>query len=575
MVCSINVASAIDDNSIFVSQSIGLTNSVEKGDITTVIEFPRDEENKCRDWQWQTTLTLTNQSGAIYKSSPFLWIPPTCKKIKAVIVSSTAVLEQTTVEDSLIRAVCAKYGIAILWSSSQFYHDDASCVGQIKQMLSTFSSLSGYSELNTVPWIPIGHSACIPMVRYIINKMSDRVAFAIMHKTSKSFGASPNIPIIVTNGEYMEWDSYGIDLKANIVTDKTYPNVIAARTNSQQLLSFYSCPNTGHFDCSKPLMINIANWIDAICSLRFDANGNLKPILQNQGWIAGLSVPGYVGMTPIPYSEANTNQRNNPWFPSQATAQAAYDMANVSMSRKAQIAGFSNAQGSYETGWFRAIFRPTIPTSWNEDGTFNVNSVPYFKMPQGLYPKTGTYDSLSLDFGKYYPFFNRNDTFNNSGNAIHVEVMSGNMKKINNFTFEYIPRYNSPTYLIVRQLGNNIFRSTVQPGQFTFTPNTSGFENLITFPAIADQLSSTSTPIDLRETSSSGLKVMFVVVSGPAHIDENNKLMIDGKNIPPRAIFPIIVTVKAYQLGSLTVKTPPEIVRTFKVNFDNKNSVTF
>ncbi|MFZ4583246.1 MAG: hypothetical protein ACOYM7_11415, partial [Paludibacter sp.] len=61
------------------------------------------QQAKRQDWQWRTSISTTDNKGSAYKLTPFLWIPPACQKINAVLVASIAVLEQTMVEDPNVR----------------------------------------------------------------------------------------------------------------------------------------------------------------------------------------------------------------------------------------------------------------------------------------------------------------------------------------------------------------------------------------------------------------------------------------------------------------------------------------
>lgn len=522
--------------------------------------------SKCQLWQWSTTLSLTDASGKNYTVSPYLWIPPTCPKINAVIISSTAVIEQVIVENPAIRSICTKYGIAIVWSDTQFYHDELTGLKQIQDILDCFAQNSGYEKLKSVPWIPVGHSATLKMIRDMAKLKIDKLAFMIMNKNNNGFGFSPSVPTLNTYGEFVEWDSYNIDLKANVVKDKAYPNLMKAR-EANIPVSYFSDPNTGHFDCSGPLMNNMVTWMDAICALRFDAKGDLKSVKPEQGWVCQPPIPGFKGFMPKKFVDATENERNNAWYPTYETALVAYNMANVSMTRKPQLAGFADKNGNYEEGWWRAIMY-TIPYILNNDGTLTINTVSYFKMPQGQYANKFSDDKTNPDYGKLYSFINKNDVFTNSGNPLEVEVMSGNLKKRNNHTFEYIPRFNSPTYLIVREAGDSIYRSSVQPGRLVFKEISTGKQNAISFPRIPDQQLKHLTPILLKATSSSGLKVKYFVKSGAARIDQQSRLMIEPKNIPPRAKFPYSISVVAYQLGSENpaVKTAMPVSRTFLVS---------
>lgn len=528
-----------------------------------------------QDWQWQTTVTLTSpKDGSTYTARPFLWIPPQCKKIAAVMVMSTAVIEQAMVEDPDVRAACARRNIAIVWSADQFYRGDKNAKEQIEQMLASFASLSGYTELNTVPWIPCGHSGTNPMARYITMTYPDRVAFTIIHKATAQTGDIHTIPILSTQGEFMEWSSYARDLTQNIDTEKSYADVRNNRKKKGLPLSYFFDPNTGHFDCSRPLLKNIAMWIDDICELRFDKKGNMIPLEQSKGWVTGLPVAGYLKEKRPPVEASHVSPGDllqMPWYPSKRTAQAAYDMADVDMTRKAQVAGFADKSGNIDDPayWWRGIAR--IPYEWQNDGcTVRLNVIPYTRMPNGTYSipvrnsQTGKDDEVLQGV-----FANRaENSFTNSGNPIDIEVVSGNFVEAgDNRTFQFIPRFKTVNYFIVRQAGNETYRTSVQVGRIDMPNINEGIDNVITFPTIPEQRLNSLQPIKLEANSSAGVAVRYFVNSGPAYIKEG-VLYMDKKKIPVRSKFPFPITVTAYHQGSSTptaVKTARAVSQTFYI----------
>ena len=128
--------------------------------------------------------------------------------------------------------------------------------------------------------------------------------------------------------------------------------------------------------------------------------------------------------------------------------------------------------------------------------------------------------------------------------------MSGNLIKIDNQTFKYVPRFDSPSYLIAREEGNAEFRTSVQPGRLNFKTITEGKENSIQFEKIPEISIKNATPIKLTATSSSGLPVNFFVGYGAAKIDKNNNLIVLKDSLPLRTQFPYEISVTAYELGS-------------------------
>jgi len=94
--------------------------------------------------------------------------------------------------------------------------------------------------------------------------------------------------------------------------------------------------------------------------------------------------------------------------------------------------------------------------------------------------------------------------------------------------------------------------------------NNSGAEQHITFAAIPDQHVD-APPIPLEASSDAGAKVRFYVREGPAAV-EGDTLRLSA--IPPRAKFPVKVTVVAWQWGRSTearLQSAAPVERTFSI----------
>ncbi|MDV7389863.1 hypothetical protein RZS08_00860, partial [Arthrospira platensis SPKY1] len=110
--------------------------------------------------------------------------------------------------------------------------------------------------------------------------------------------------------------------------------------------------------------------------------------------------------------------------------------------------------------------------------------------------------------------------------------------------------------------------SEVEPGQrdgnlvnFALTGPTSNFNGTlntsfqaITFPQIPNKLI-TDAPFELNASASSGLEVLYEVVSGPATIN-GNVVTLDG--------VPGAVTIKASQPGNGTFDPATDLFNTFQ-----------
>jgi hypothetical protein len=108
----------------------------------------------------------------------------------------------------------------------------------------------------------------------------------------------------------------------------------------------------------------------------------------------------------------------------------------------------------------------------------------------------------------------------------------------------------------------------VQQSELKFPiSNNQGTAQTITFPTIADQKASPSMrPVQLAATASSKLPVYYYVKEGPAVVDDKGLLTFTP--IPPKATYPIAVTVVAWQYGRSTepkVQSAAPVEQTFKI----------
>lgn len=118
------------------------------------------------------------------------------------------------------------------------------------------------------------------------------------------------------------------------------------------------------------------------------------------------------------------------------------------------------------------------------------------------------------------------------------------------------------SYLIARHEGDNATRRTVQPAMVKLLENTVGIPQHISFAPIRDLPAGTATAA-LVAHSDSSLPVFFFVRSGPAVVMGDH---LEFTTIPPRARYPVAVTVVAWQWGrpaNPAVQAAPLVEQTF------------
>jgi hypothetical protein len=509
--------------------------------------------NVDNEYQFMTTLTIKDANESSKLITSYLWIPPSCKKVRGIVILSQNVLEQWLAEHVAFRAACVKSNLAILWSCTSFFVDGKKSyaernVANLQQMLTDLANISGYAEVSRVPWLPIGHSGTNNMVRQLMNMKPGHILAAITMKGGPGFGDNSAIPVMCSAGEYMEWNQSKEDLIHPIKSVPNYISVLKERKEKEDPLSYFFDPNTGHFDCSETLTQCVADFVVAASKARLSEKNDtlLNPIDLNSGWIAGLPLPGAEHIVPKPFKDAVGEERNCPWYFNKAAAVTAEHMASINWNRKTQIAGFAFPDGK-PAGFTKGIVWP-IPFNTEDDGvTFTLNTTLLKAIPD-----TFMFGGTKIGHGKMSP---------------KVILLCGNAKHVSGNTFRITPERsykNSATYFLVKQEGDEKYHGSVEPGQLVIQSNDTGESQQLSFDSIPP-IKLSNKNIFLHAVSSSGMPVSFFVKSGPVTI-HGNQLSVN--KIPPRTKFPIIVTIIAYQWGSSkspAIKTAKQVERSFQI----------
>jgi hypothetical protein len=123
-------------------------------------------------------------------------------------------------------------------------------------------------------------------------------------------------------------------------------------------------------------------------------------------------------------------------------------------------------------------------------------------------------------------------------------------------------------WFVMTHPGDDQFKRAVQQAQMRFPiRNDRGAEQTITFSPIADQVEGTDL-VPLKAISSAGARVYYYVREGPAKVEGDALLLTQ---IPPRARFPVAVTVVAWQWGRSIeplLRTAEPVEQTFYITRD-------
>jgi len=517
-------------------------------------------------FQWSVDGTSTAWSdGQPSKASSYLWVPENCQRVRGLLILCANVPEHRLVGHPAIRAVCAANDLAIVWSTPSFMnfrktHDGkkmqdetATTVAFLQQQIDALAAQSGYAEVATVPWLPIGESGHLLMVDALVETKPERCIAGVWLKNNHLPPKNRSVPALVVFGTGQEWGQEKTDIRTkwnDVAT--TYDGILdQRRKNPDWPLSYVLDGHSGHFDCSERLTSYLAHYIESAAKARLSPDGSapLRPVALATGYVADLAAPGREAKPAAPVLAKAPAAL--PWYFDRAAATEAQAFAAINWQAETQLPVFLDADGKLLPHDFNGIVN-LKSLAFEPDGlTFTVRGALAATIPKG--------------------FVNAGEKLSRAPGDPVFEWLCGPVEPLGGARFrvalDRVWLGGGATYLALRHLGDTTIRGVVQPAGLDLRGairNTAGAGQKITFAPLADVPAGTSS-VPLDATSDSGLPVSFFVASGPA-------MVVDGKlvftPIPPRAKFPLTVRVFAWQWGRRTdpaFKMAPLAERSFRL----------
>lgn len=487
-------------------------------------------------------------SHAERKATCYLWIPETCKRIRGLLILGANVPEHRLVGHDVIRRMCAANDLAILWSTPSFLHpvnwskpfppeaemrpEREAMVAFLQQQLDALAAASGYDEIATVPWLPIGESTHLFLVDALLECRPQRCIAGIYVKNTHTPPTNRQTPVLGIFGTAQEWDQEKIDIRSawNNVSG-FYAGMLAERKkNPGWPRSLVVDGHSGHFDCSDRLAAYIATYIEQAVKARCPNDGSsaLKPVDLTGGFVADLPISGHEKETAIVPATAEDPR---PWFFDRGTAQGAQQIAAINWKAESQLPILMDGQGKAVPNDYRGIV----------------------KLKAVLFEADGLTFSLRCGLADCIPegFVHAGETLAKAPGVPTAEWLIGPLEPLGGNRFRIALDRSwlggASACLAIRHRGTELIRGAVQPVYVDMSAlrNTRGKPQKIIFSSPGDVPVGTAA-VPLVAASDSGLPVSFFVVAGPAVVREN---MLVFTPLPPRSKLPVTVTVAAWQWG--------------------------
>lgn len=521
-------------------------------------------------WSVQVPGVISSETGR--PPQAFLWIPPDCLRLRAVVVGQHNMEEELILEHPLFRQEMARLSVAVIWITPAFdpyFRFDRGAGEHFQNLMEALAQESGYRELAYVPVIPIGHSAMASYPWMFAAWNPSRTVAAISVSGQWPFWKDKNLPEIapealdgvpglVTIGEY-EW-----------AQDRAAEGLKQRVEHPRLPLSMLAAAGEGHFDVSDEKVAYLALYIRKALEYRLpapvpdDGPVTLRPIdPQRQGWLAERwhkdrlpTVP------PAPVDRYQGDPAQAFWYFDQELALATAQFRQDQRGKKPQLVGYiqDGQLVPQIPGTHHQVALRFLPL---DDGlTFRLEGAFLDQVPAGRPERwTGLPAGSPIDHAR-------------AGGPVRLSRICGPV--IQTGPGEFSVRFDrvgtdnkkrsTEIWLLAEHPGDQEFKRAVQQALMRIPlAHNEGVDQHIDFDPIPDQLEGTEF-VPLHARSDAGLPVYFYVLAGPAQIEGDRLRLLP---VPPRAAWPVKVTVVAWQWGRSVepkVKTAQPVVRTFQIH---------
>jgi hypothetical protein len=503
------------------------------------------------EWQWSVPVPPMPDRA---KETPraFLWIPPNCEQVRAVVFGHHNMQEIAVFESPVFRKTLAELGFAVVWVAPAFdrnFRFDQGAGQKFDEMLAELATVSGYSELTNAPLVPCGHSAAASLPWYVSYWKPERVLCGISFSGQWPYVPDPgqappfgehdmdSVPGLVALGEY-EW-----------ANDRIPQGLVIKNARPSLPLSSLGCPADGHFVALDDKIEIMALYLKKAAQYRLpkespkDGAVKLNPIdVARTGWLVERYVAGKDPSAPAaPVAEFKGSVSNAFWYFDGELAKAVETFQQKQRGKPALVGYVQKGKILPETpGAHHQITLQYLP---EEDGTtFKLTPAFLDTVPPGRPEKwVGQKAGTAIEPPQ-------------TAVPITTQPICGPVEKVSEDTWRVA--FNRASFLNdVRGLeiwlaavwpGDGAFKRAVQQSMMRLPGRLKeGRPQVIDFPPIADQPLGTES-IPLQATSDAGLKVGFFVREGPAEVAGDH---LKFTQVPPRASYPVRVTIVAWQYG--------------------------
>jgi hypothetical protein len=523
-------------------------------------------------WQWSVPVDSITLPGSNAQPRAFLWLPDNCQRVRAVVVGQYNMLEDGILQDPAFRQTLTGLGIGEILIAPTFdtwqntTNNDATNQ-KFDALLKSLGDVSGYTELQFAPIIPIGHSAMatFPWDFAAWNPQRTLAVLSVHGDaplTRLTGNGHPNadwgdrnlngIPGVMVMGQYEWWENR---ITPALNFEAKYP--------ATPLAMFCDVGN-GHFNYSDQLVEFLGMFIRKSAEWRLPHSGRRRG---DESQTEQKSEPPYVGSYKLSAVDPKQGWLMDRWHRDEPPSASPAPYAKYSGDRSQAFGCFDQEMAQFmETSYARERGKLPQLTGFIQDGKTVAINPKAFELVHLKFPPV----DATLTFQLQGTFLNTVPSGNpelwtgltngtaighaTGGGPVRLSRITGPVEQLGLDTFAIrfnrlslpFDRRTGDVWLVASHPGDAKYRSAVEQALMTIPIRlTDGAEQKITFPKIPDQKAGTEL-LALNATSSAGVPVYYYVREGPAEVDGD---VLKFTSLPPRTKFPVQVTVVAWQYG--------------------------
>ncbi len=522
-------------------------------------------------WQWSVVVKGERESTGPARA--FLWIPPDCQRVRGVVLAQHNMEEISILENPKFRQALRDLAFAEIWCAPAFDHVfrfNAGAGKTFNGLIEALAAASGYAELKFVPVVGLGHSAAASWPYYFAAWRPERTLAALSVSGQWPFFRDPAfapdiwgvktidfIPALESMGEYESADTWSNE------------GLKERQQHPLMPLSMLANPAQGHFASTDQKVEYLALFLIKAVQYRMPADWTgdgapkLRPIDPTKaGWLVDrwrFDQPPLAAAAPVGSYQGDPAQAF--WFFDEEMARATETYQARYRGLRPQLVGFT--QDGQMVPQKDEHLQVTPKFEPQADGvTFKLKGAFYDAVPGGS-PRPAQWAGRPAGSPIGHA---------SGGGPVSIERICGPVEKLAPDTFSLRLQKEDSTdeqryelVLAATHPGDQNYKPAVQQAHLWVPArNKEGRDQKITFPAIPDQRAGAKS-VPLTAASDSGAVIYYYVREGPAEVSGATLTLTA---IPPRARFPVKVTVVAWQYGRALeprLKTAEPVERAFSI----------